>query len=106
MGGHRVGHAQYRSMDSEAGDDLGRIWRVVQKGDAPVKPTSETKTAARKALQFSRGKYPETPPIPRLLKLSGSSDARVRFQAALQLGAVKDSQKTKALAQILSLIHI
>ena len=88
-------------LDFKAGDNKGRIWRVVQKDDAPVRPTPQARTAARKTLQFSRGKFPKTPPMPGLLKLAGSNDARVRFQAALQLGAVKDSQKTKALAQIL-----
>jgi hypothetical protein len=88
-------------LDFKAGDNKGRIWRVVQKSNAPVRPSPQAKAAARKTLQFSRGKFPKTPPMPNLLKLAESNDSRVRFQAALQLGAVKDSRKTKALAQIL-----
>ena len=88
-------------LDFKAGDNKGRIWRVVQKGDAPEKPIPYAKAAARKTLQFSLGKFPKTPPMTSLLKRAESDDAHVRFQAALQLGSVKDSQKTKALAQIL-----
>ena len=85
-----------------AGTDKGRIWRVVQLGAAAEKQTAEAKAAALKTLQLSQGKPGDAPPLAKLERLANSSDARLRFQAALQLGQVQDAKKTKPLAQVLS----
>ena len=84
-----------------AGTDKGRIWRVVQLGAAAEKQTAEAKAAALKTLQLSQGKPGDAPPLAKLERLANSSDARLRFQAALQLGQVQDAKKTKPLAQVL-----
>ena len=85
-----------------AGTDKGRIWRVVQLGVAAEKQTAEARAAALKTLQLSQGKPGDAPPLVKLERLANSSDARLRFQAALQLGQVQDAKKTKPLAQVLS----
>ncbi len=85
-----------------AGTDKGRIWRVVQLGVAVGKQTTEVKAAALKTLQLSQGKPGDSPPLAALERLANSSDARLRFQAALQLAQVQDAKKTKPLAQVLS----
>ena len=85
-----------------AGTDKGRIWRVVQLGVAAEKQTAEARAAALKTLQLSQGKPGDAPPLAKLERLANSSDARLRFQAALQLGQVQDAKKTKPLAQVLS----
>ena len=85
-----------------AGTDKGRIWRVVQLGVAAEKQTAEARAAALKTLQLSQGKPGDAPPLAALERLANSSDARLRFQAALQLGQVQDAKKTKPLAQVLS----
>ena len=85
-----------------AGTDKGRIWRVVQLGVAAEKQTAEARAAALKTLQLSQGKPGDAPPLAKLERLANSSDARLRFQAALQLGQVEDAKKTKPLAQVLS----
>ena len=85
-----------------AGTDKGRIWRVVQLSAAAEKQTAEAKAAALKTLQLSQGKPGDAPPLAKLERLANSSDARLRFQAALQLGQVQDAKKTKPLAQVLS----
>ena len=85
-----------------AGSDKGRIWRVVQLGGAAEKQTAEARAAALKTLQLSQGKPGDAPPLAKLERLANSSDARLRFQAALQLGQVQDAKKTKPLAQVLS----
>jgi putative heme-binding domain-containing protein len=85
-----------------AGTDKGRIWRVVQLGVATEKQTAEARAAALKTLQLSQGKPGDAPPLAKLERLANSSDARIRFQAALQLGQVQDAKKTKPLAQVLS----
>ena len=85
-----------------AGTDKGRIWRVVQLSAAAEKQTTEAKAAALKTLQLSQGKPGDAPPLAKLERLANSSDARLRFQAALQLGQVQDAKKTKPLAQVLS----
>ena len=84
-----------------AGTDKGRIWRVVQLGVAAEKQTAEARAAALKTLQLSQGKPGDAPPLAKLERLANSSDARLRFQAALQLGQVQDAKKTKPLAQVL-----
>ena len=85
-----------------AGTDKGRIWRVVQLGVAAEKQTAEARAAALKTLQLSQGKPGDAPPLVKLERLANSSDARLRFQAALQLAQVQDAKKTKPLAQVLS----
>ncbi len=85
-----------------AGTDKGRIWRVVQLGVAAEKQTAKARAAALKTLQLSQGKPGDSPPLAALERLANSSDARLRFQAALQLGQVQDAKKTKPLAQVLS----
>jgi putative membrane-bound dehydrogenase-like protein len=85
-----------------AGTDKGRIWRVVQLGVAAEKQTAEARAAALKTLQLSQGKPGDSPPLAALERLANSSDARLRFQAALQLAQVQDAKKTKPLAQVLS----
>jgi len=85
-----------------AGTDKGRIWRVVQPGTVAEKPTAEAKIAALKTLQLSQGKLGLAQPLAKLEQLANSDDARLRFQAALQLGQVRDAQKTKLLAKVLS----
>ena len=85
-----------------AGTDKGRIWRVVQLSVAAEKQTAEARAAALKTLQLSQGKPGDAPPLAKLERLANSSDARLRFQAALQLGQVQDAKKTKPLAQVLS----
>ena len=85
-----------------AGTDKGRSWRVVQLGGAAEKQTAEARAAALKTLQLSQGKPGDSPPLAALERLANSSDARLRFQAALQLGQVQDAKKTKPLAQVLS----
>ena len=85
-----------------AGTDKGRIWRVVQLGVAAEKQTAEARAAALKTLQLSQGKPGDAPPLAKLERLANSSDARLRFQAALQLAQVQDAKKTKPLAQVLS----
>ena len=85
-----------------AGTDKGRIWRVVQLSVAAEKQTAEARAAALKTLQLSQGKPGDSPPLAALERLANSSDARLRFQAALQLAQVQDAKKTKPLAQVLS----
>jgi putative membrane-bound dehydrogenase-like protein len=84
-----------------AGADKGRIWRVVLPGDADEKPTAEAKATALTTLRLSQGKLGHAQPLAVLEQLAGSADARLRFQAALQLGQVRDVQKTRPLAQVL-----
>ena len=85
-----------------AGSDKGRIWRVVQPGAVAEKPTAEARAAALKTLQLSQGKLGQAQPLAKLEQLANSDDARLRFQAALQLGLVRGAQKTKLLAKVLS----
>jgi putative membrane-bound dehydrogenase-like protein len=85
-----------------AGTDKGRIWRVVQLGVVAEKQTAEARAAALKTLQLSQGKPGDAPPLAKLERLANSPDARLRFQAALQLAQVQDAKKTKPLAQVLS----
>ena len=85
-----------------AGTDKGRIWRVVELGFVAEKQTAEAKAAALKTLQLSQGKLGQAPPLAKLERLANSADARLRFQAALQLGQVQDAKKIKPLAQVLS----
>ena len=79
-----------------AGTDKGRIWRVVQLGVTAEKQTAEARAAALKTLQLSQGKPGDAPPLAKLERLANSSDARLRFQAALQLGSSAGCEKNQA----------
>ena len=85
-----------------AGTEKGRIWRIVQPGAAAEKQSAEAKAAALKTLQLSQGKLGQAQSLAKLEHLANSADARIRFQAALQIGQVQDAEKTKLLAQVLS----
>ena len=85
-----------------AGAEKGRIWRVVQPGTPAEKQTVKAKADALKTLRLSQGKLGQVPSLAKLGQLANSADARLRFQAALQLGQVQDAKKTKLLAQVLS----
>ena len=86
-----------------AGSDAGRIWRVVLPGDATEKPTAEAQSAALKTLRLSQGRLGQAPPMARLKQLARSDDARLRFQAALQLGQARGAEKIALLAHVLAL---
>ncbi len=85
-----------------AGTDKGRIWRVVLPGAAAEKPTAEARAAALTTLRLSQGRLGQAQPLAALEQLAGSADARLRFQAALQLGQVRDAEKIRPLAHVLS----
>ncbi|MEC8973009.1 MAG: hypothetical protein VX509_03760, partial [Verrucomicrobiota bacterium] len=85
-----------------AGSDKGRIWRVVLPGDAAEKPTAEARAAALKTLRLSQGQLGQAPPLAELESLAGSDDARLRFQAALQLGQLPGAEKITPLSRVLA----
>ncbi|HJN88857.1 MAG TPA: c-type cytochrome, partial [Verrucomicrobiota bacterium] len=85
-----------------AGTDKGRIWRVAQPGATAEKQTPETRAAALTTLRLSRGEFGQAQPLAVLEQQAASADARLRFQAALQLGQVSGEEKIVLLARVLA----
>jgi putative membrane-bound dehydrogenase-like protein len=85
----------------KAGTNHGRIWRVILKTPAPPQRTAKQLSAAELTLRLSRADFPKVEFPAELIKLAKSSDARKRFQAALQLGGVQHEAKVTALVRVL-----